>query len=522
MKTRQNANPRQGSWMRKVAGAVYLIGLLALPLNTAALAQTATPPAATNAPATPPAATNAPAIRLLPADATTHHTPTMPGASLNYTATAGTLPLVNARAEVRANLFYVAYRIEGQSDARPITFVFNGGPGAASAYLHIAALGPRVLALSAAGIPPLEGRELTDNIDTWLDFTDLVFVDPVATGYSRSTAGTPEANREFFGVDKDADALTDFVRLYLTRAGREFSAIFLAGESYGGFRSVLIAERLLREGFAVRGIVLISPALEFSLLRSNPHSVLPLALVLPSLAATHAELGGDQRFAARTEVEQFARTQYLLHLTAGSKANAEIDRALTRYTGLGLEVIERLNHRVSAADFSREYRHQADRMLSFYDATVSVAVPRGGGVHFDPILDAATQVLGPAFAHYAHDELGYRTDMPYWLLNREVSGQWDFGTSPTHQGFAGSLDNLQEARTMNPGLGVLIANGLTDLVTPYATSRYVVDQLAPLAGARPIELAVFAGGHMMYLRAGSRRELKSSARALYRGVLRPS
>jgi carboxypeptidase C (cathepsin A) len=349
-----------------------------------------------------------------------------------------------------------------------------------------------------------------------------VFVDPVATGYSRSTAGTPEANREFFGIDKDADALTDFVRLYLTRGGREFSAIFLAGESYGGFRAVLITERLLREGFAVRGAVLISPALEFSVLRANPHTVVPLALVLPSLAATHAELSGDARFAVRAEVERFARTQYLLSLAAGSKPDAQIDRALTRYTGLGLDVIERLNHSVSAADFSREYRQQTDRMLSFYDATVSVPVPRGGGVRFDPILDAAAQVLGPAFTHYARDELGYRTDMPYWLLNREVSGQWDYGTSATHQGFAGSLDTLQKARTMNPALGVLIANGLTDLVTPYAVSPYLVDQLAPLVGGRPIELAVYPGGHMMYLRPASRRELTDSARAFYRSILGPS
>jgi hypothetical protein len=192
---------------------------------------------------------------------------------LAYTASAGTLPLTGAKGEVTAHVFYVAYSLEpsgsASAPARAITFVFNGGPGAASAFLHLAAMGPRGVNFSANGAAALEPVQLADNPDTWLGFTDLVFVDPVATGYSRSAGGTEEANRAFFGVDKDADAMADFARLYLTRAGRMLSPVFLVGESYGGFRAVHVAERLLAGGIAVRGAVLISPALEFSLLRGN-------------------------------------------------------------------------------------------------------------------------------------------------------------------------------------------------------------------------------------------------------------
>ena len=177
--------------------------------------------------------------------------------------------------------------------------MFNGGPGAASAFLHLAAMGPRGVNFSANGAAALEPVQLADNPDTWLGFTDLVFVDPVATGYSRSAAGTEEANRAFFGVEKDADAMADFVRLYLTRAGRMLSPVFLVGESYGGFRAVHVAERLLAGGIAVRGAVLISPALEFSLLRGNAYALLPLTLVLPSLAVAHLELRDGLQALAR-------------------------------------------------------------------------------------------------------------------------------------------------------------------------------------------------------------------------------
>lgn len=502
-----------------VGSLVLLLALLAPPTNADTILAQA--PAAPQAKAAP-SGEKPDASRLLPPEAETRHSVGQGESRLAYVARAGTLPLSGAKGEVAANIFHVAYTLEQQTPAHPVTFVFNGGPGAASAFLHLAALGPRGVNFSANGAAALEPVQLADNPDTWLGFTDLVFVDPVATGYSRSAAGTEEADRAFFGVDKDAEAMADFVRLYLTRAGRMLSPVFLAGESYGGFRAVQVAERLIGSGIAVRGAVLISPALEFSMLRNNPYALLPLALALPSIAAAHLELrdGLEASLDILPEVERFARERYLVHLAAGLKSDPEVDRTLARYTGLAPEVVRRSGGRGSVRTFAREYARSRDRVLSRYDGAVSAAVPRRSEAHFDPILDGAVSVLTPAFTHYARAELGYRTDLPYRLLNRDVSGRWDYGTSPTRQGFAGALDELQKARTHNPALGVLIVHGYTDLVTPYGVSRYLIDQLAPIDAARPIELKVYRGGHMMYLRAGSRRALAQDARAFYGSVLK--
>ena len=468
----------------------------------------------------PPGDRAADAARQFPPDAVSRRGLMRGERRLAYTATAGSLPLTNAKGEVTANVFFVAYALDDQPPGRPITFVFNGGPGAASAYLHLGALGPRVVNFTADGSAALRPLELADNPDAWLDFTDLVFVDPVATGYSRS-AGGEEGDKAFFGVEKDADALADFMRLYLARIGRTLGPLFLAGESYGGFRAAVLADRMTGGGLPLKGLVLVSPALELSMLRGDVFALLPTVLALPSIAATHLERrdGVQGALDSLREVEQFARSRYLVHMASGLKSNAEIDRMLAGYTGLPAAVISSHHSRVSVRTFTREYEKSGDRVLSRYDATVSTSVPRRSDVRFDPILDRAVTVLAPAFTQYARDELGYRTDLDYKLLNREVSGRWDFGTSPTRQGYAGALDELQKARARNPSLGVLVTHGYTDLVTPYGVSQYLIDQLAPLDGARPIALKVYRGGHMMYLRPASRRALSEDARAFYASVL---
>jgi carboxypeptidase C (cathepsin A) len=456
----------------------------------------------------------------MPPEAVSRHT--LGPDRLSYTATASTLPLTGAKGDVTAYIFSVAYTVDGKGADRPVTFVFNGGPGAASAYLHLGAIGPRVVNFSEDGSAALQPVALAENPDNWLEFTDLVFVDPVATGYSRSAAGTDEADKAFFGVEKDADAMADFVRIYLTRAGRSLAPVFLVGESYGGFRAAVLASRLVSNGTALKGTVLISPALEFSLLRGSRYTPLPQALALPSIAATHLERrdGAQGSLDSLREVEQFARTSYLVHLAAGFKGNAEIDSILARYTGLTPEVIRSHQSRVSVRTFTHEYEKSGERVLSRYDGTVSAPVPRRSDIRFDPILEGATTVLTPAFNQYARAELGYRTDLEYRLLNREVSGRWDFGTGPSRQGYASAIDELQKARTHNPALGVLITHGYTDLVTPYGVSQYLIDQLAPIDTGRPVELKVYRGGHMMYLRPTSRRALTQDARTFYRSILK--
>ena len=375
----------------------------------AAVAQPAANPHAPAGPAAPaPAADKADAAHLFPPDAVSQHVLAVGDKRLAYTATAGTLPLVGPKGAVSAHIFFVAYTLDAKAADRPVTFVFNGGPGAASAFLHLGALGPRAVNFSANGAAAVQPVALADNPDAWLDFTDLVFVDPVATGFSRSAAGTDEADKAFFGVEKDADAMADFVRLYLTRAGRSLASVFLAGESYGGFRVALLANRLIGSGMAVKGVVMISPALEFSMLRGDRYVPLPAALALPSIAATHLERrdGPAGSLEILPEVERFARSGYLVHLAAGVKGNAEIDRTLARYTGLPATPIRDHNSRVTVRTFTHEYEKGGDRVLSRYDATVTAPVPRRSEIRFDPILDGAVSVLTPAFTQYARGRAG--------------------------------------------------------------------------------------------------------------------
>jgi carboxypeptidase C (cathepsin A) len=454
--------------------------------------------------------------RDLPADATSQHVLGKGDSAIRYTATAGTLPMTNDKGETIAKVFYVAYTT-GDAN-RPVSFVFNGGPGAASAFLHLGAIGPRVVNFTENGATPAEPVALVDNPDSWLPFTDLVFVDPVGTGYSRASGGGDEAEKAFYGVEKDADAMTDFARLYLTRNGRNLAKVYVVGESYGGFRAALLTNRLLKEGVQVKGTVLISPALEFSMIRGDEYSLVPMALKLPSIAASYIERtqGYGASLEPLAEAEAFARSDYLLQLVKGLKVDDATVGKLARMTGLEAGVIARHHGRVTAELFRREYLRKEDRAVSFYDGSVSLPLPRPSThSRLDPILDAAVTVLTPLMVKYAHDELGFRTDLPYTLLNRDLNQKWDFGTTPSRQGFAGSLDELQNARTLNRDLKVFVAHGYTDLVTPYSVSQFLVGQLEPIESAHPVDVRVYRGGHMMYMRPASRAVLSKDVRAVY-------
>jgi carboxypeptidase C (cathepsin A) len=464
-----------------------------------------------------PAAAGAGPAAELPADSVTQHTVALGGQQLSYTATAGTLPLTGPKGEAAAKIFYVSYTAS-QSSPRPVTFAFNGGPGAAAAFLHLGALGPRIVPYKENGAAPVLPVRLADNPDSWLAFTDLVFIDPVGTGYSRATAGGADAEKAYWSVDKDISSLAEAIRLYLSRNGRQLSPIYLAGESYGGFRAAQLSDRLLAMGFQLQGAVMISPALEFSVVRGDDYSILPLTFALPSLTAANSELHGglDGPLDSVSEAEIFARTSYLVHLAEGLKRDDAIISALAKFTGLAPEIVAHQHGRVPTGVFLREYLQQNGRALSRYDAAVSVAVPRPSRQYrFDPILDGAIAVLAPAASNYIDKELGFHTSLEYRLLNREVSGHWDFGLKPGQQGYAGSLEELEKARVRNPELKILVAHGYTDLVTPYSASRYLISQLRPIDGAAPIELRVYRGGHMMYLRPASRANFTGDVRGMF-------
>jgi carboxypeptidase C (cathepsin A) len=466
---------------------------------------------------------------ILPPAAITEHSIRLSGVEIAYSAKTATLALRDPRGKTLADIFYVAYVRQPLDPKRPITFVFNGGPGAASAYLHLGAIGPKVVAASARGEVLGPPPQLIANDSSWLDFTDLVFVDPVGTGYSRAGDGKDE--NDFFGVEADTEALANFIRLYLTDAGRLSSPVFLAGESYGGFRIATITRALQKTGaISPSGLVLISPALEFALLNAEDYDPLPWALGLPSLAAVNLEskgvTGREALAAGLKDAERYALTDYLVALAAGAEEGADAATdAVAKLTGLPADIVRRNFARIPPTAFIKEFDRAGGQVLSRYDGSVggpdpnpASAFPHGP----DPVLDTTVPLWTGAFVQYAQDELGFKTEMTYRLLNREVRGRWDFGTRPTRQGYAGVLDDIQDARASNRALEVLIATGYTDLITPYLAPAYLVNQLAPLEGARPIEVETYAGGHMLYLRPETRRALKVDVEAMYERALKAS
>ncbi len=515
-------------WRAVAIGA--LLAFLVLPHGAEAedAARPAEHPAGTEQSAQ--ASPQAPAVEdRTPPNAVTHHRIALGGVEIPYNAEAGTLQLRDNQDKPTARIFYVAYTREPQDTKRPITFVFNGGPGAASAYLHLGAIGPKAIGVNGKGEVVGPPPRLVANDASWLDFTDLVFVDPVGTGYSRAAAGKNES--DFFGVEQDTQALADFIRLYLIDAGRMVSPVFLAGESYGGFRAATITRALQKTGgISPSGLVLISPALEFALLHGEDYDPLIWALGLPSFAAVNLEskgvTGREALGSALKPAERYAMSDYLLALASGAQPGAAAASGpVAQLTGLPVDVVRKNFARIPPSVFIKEFNRKNGQVLSRYDGSVGGPDPNPASEwpHGpDPVLDSTVSLWTGAFVQYAQEDLGYKTNAPYQLLNRDIRSKWDFGTSPTRQGYAGALGDIQDARASNRALEVFIAAGYTDLITPYLAPAYLVNQLTPLEGASPIIVADYAGGHMLYLRPDSRRALKADVESMYERALKSS
>jgi carboxypeptidase C (cathepsin A) len=459
----------------------------------------------------------------LPADAVTTHTLKLKDRTVTYTATAGTLVLTGKNGDKAAEVFYVAFTENGANPAtRPITFAMNGGPGAGSAYLDVGAVGPRVLDFgNGRDAPPAEAK-LIDNPDTWLDFTDLVFIDPVGTGYSRGLGSDEEVKKQFWGVRQDLASLSTIVRRALAHLDRFGSPLYLAGESYGGFRTARLPVRLANdEGVAVNGAVLVSPVLEFSLLSGDLFNPMPWALRLPSYAAVHLETEGKLAPAALQPVEQFALGDYVAALVAApddASRSVDIYAKIAAFTGLPDTVIARWHGRVPLGIFVKEIRHSEGDLVSRYDGTVTgsdpypaAATPQSG----DPILAGLKAIFTTGFTAYVRDELQFKTDRLYELLSDDVAKHWEWRDGEDGER-PGASDDLREGLALNPHLKVMIAHGLTDLQTPYMTSRYTIDHLPQALTRDRVTLKLYPGGHIMYLRPTSRAALHDDARTLYR------
>jgi carboxypeptidase C (cathepsin A) len=456
----------------------------------------------------------------LPADSITDHAVELPGRTLHFKATAGSIPLNDAESgNLQAEVAFVAYVLGDVN--RPVTFLFNGGPGAASAYLNIGAVGPWRLPLdniSASATPALG-----PNADTWLDFTDLVFIDPVLTGYSHIVASGDNVRRQLLSVDGDASALAVVIRKWVEKNGRQGAVKFLVGESYGGFRVPKVAHALVdQQGVGVRGLIMISPVLDFSNFAQRRHNPMSWVTRLPSMAATVMDGTAPFDRNALHEVENYAAGDYLRDLMRGERDAEAIERMTPRIaalTGLDPVQVRKLAARIDNGTFQRERNRAHGTVASVYDPTVTAfdPSPHAAQSRFsDPVLDAIGPPLTAAITALYQGQLKWRVEQPYRLLNGEVNGQWNWG-----RGRAGPevVDDLRNALASDRDLQAMVAHGASDLVTPYFGSQLILDQMPVFGSADRLRLAVYGGGHMFYSRDASRRAFREDALALYRAAL---
>jgi carboxypeptidase C (cathepsin A) len=472
---------------------------------------------------------------------TTRHTIAIEGSQLAYTATAGTLRVRLDQSRAEATIFYVSYQKDDEDSAtRPITFVFNGGPGSSAAWLHVGGLGPKRLLLHDDGAIPDPPARLVENAQTWLHFTDLVFVDPVGTGYSRALprgeASADDSGRHFWGTNSDLRSLGEFLRLYLTRHARWASPKYLAGESYGGFRAAALVDVLpVKAGIELSGAILISPVIEYMLnLGSNYLSLMPWITFVPSYAATAFHYGkyrgagnGDLKQVAE-EAEAFSRRELLLALVSGAPRNsAEVKDVFVRLAAIsGLEVgeVERHRGRLSAETFAKHLLQDQSRVVGIYDGSVSAPDPDPFSISYparDPSFDPLIAPVTTSFNAYVRDELGYKTDLRYELMNVDVLRAWNW-LEAGEGDLPGVGERLRRGLALNPDLKVLVAHGYFDLATPYFASKYVIERLELDHEVFPnLQLSVYPGGHMFYIRRDAREQLFRDAKALYQKPSQP-
>jgi carboxypeptidase C (cathepsin A) len=457
-------------------------------------------------------------LRLLPADAVTQHTIETAGGKFDYTATAGTLSLFDQSGERSAAIYYTAFVAKNPGGtSRPLTFVFNGGPGAASAFLDLGLVGPRIAEFALDGHDG-SVTKLKDNPDTWLAFTDLVLIDPIGSGWSR--AAKPDGNSAFWGVERDADSMAKAVALYVANNGRSASPKYILGESYGGFRAAKVAKAVQeQQGIVIAGILMLSPLLDGALTFGGTRLALGAALQLPSLAAAELERKGTFSKEKLADAEHFALTDYLTTL-AGPPPQGEAALAfytrVAALTGLPEDVIEKA-HGFIRDNYIKSLNAGEHKIVSHYDATFAVNDPypeQPSGRGPDPLLDGVVRAYGGAYVAYARDELGFKTEMTYILLASDISGKWDWGRGSGRLG-ASVVDDLRTLLALTPSFRLLIAHGYSDMVTPYAATRYVLDHLPTMGDPTRAQLKLYRGGHMLYLDPESRHAFTTDAKAFY-------
>jgi carboxypeptidase C (cathepsin A) len=446
----------------------------------------------------------------LPPDSTTTQTLALPGRTLNFTATAGSIRLFDDKGEPQADIAYTSYQLDGVDRVqRPVTFLFNGGPGASSAWLQFGAAGPWRLSIGGDGAVSSATPDVLPNAETWLDFTDLVFIDPVGTGYSRFVASGEDVRKRFFSVDGDVSSIALVIRRWLEKYDRLLSPKFVTGESYGGIRGPKIVRNLqTQQGVGVRGLILVSPLLDFRDFSGS--SLLQYVYTLPSMAAVAREAKGAMTRADLAEVEHYAQTEYLTDLIKGQadkEATTRLADKVAALTGIDKDVSRRLAGRFEVGEFRREFDRRSGRVTGRYDASVSGLdpYPDSNYAHFgDPSGDTLTAPLTSAAVDLTTRKLNWRPDGSYQLLSESVNRSWDFGRGP-----AEAVSQLRQILALDPKMKLLVGHGMFDLATPYFGSKVLLDQLPAYAQSDRVKLVVYPGGHMFYSRDGARQAFRT-------------
>lgn len=454
--------------------------------------------------------------------------------------------LLRKKEKPAAEIFHVAYIEKGtQVPERPITFVFNGGPGAASAYLHLGAIGPKRVTFNPDGTPPKPPVVIADNDVSWLDFTDIVFVDPVGTGFSRvveekkdkgdgkgTADGNAKENTEYYGLKRDLESLGEFMRHFLSRSGRWESPVYIAGESYGGYRAAKMA-RLLQEGYGIglNGAVLISPALEFSLLDPSDYDVLSWLDLFPSMTAAAVVHGKSRAISADTpldevlsKAEAFATGSMSRALVHGGllspNERSDIFSAAADHLGIPEDIVTSAEGRIGGRLFARTLLKDQRKVCGMYDATITVVDPFPDRQMYegpDPTLYGIERLFASGINAYLRTHLGLESDRDYHLLSMEVNRQWK---NDVHehvlQSSIGATDDLRYGMAINPFLKVYITHGYFDLVTPYFSSTRI-SNLMKLDEDTADRLTVkhYYGGHMFYAHEESRNAFSEDIKAFY-------
>jgi carboxypeptidase C (cathepsin A) len=479
-------------------------------LATLLAAPAAAPPVAAPAKAQDRAAP-APRPDPLPPPQSRTHTLVLADRTLRFTTTAGSVTLTDPQGAPQAAVGFIAYTLDGAEPARrPVTFALNGGPGASSAWLHLGAIGPWRLDMQSAA--PSAPAHLRDNEETWLDFTDLVFIDPVGAGYSRFLAAGDDLRKRVWSVAGDIESIAGAIRRWLVQAGRMASPKLLVGESYGGFRGPRLARTLAQShGVGLSGLVLLSPVLDFGG-RSNAMDPLYWAAALPTLAAAarHASSRADL-----ADAEAYAAGDYLADLLRGAEPTATARRSarVAALTGLDPALVRRHGGMIDGPIYMRSA--PPGRLASLYDLDVTLPDPDPTSLYGrepDAVLDTLRAPFTAAMLDLYATRLGWKLDAPYELLNEAVNRAWDWGGGRTA---AEAMSHLRSALALDPGLRVVVAHGLTDVVTPYFRTALLLDTIEPTAGRDRVTLHAWPGGHMFYSRDAGRAALRTAAARLY-------